>query len=49
MEEQKNGIISSRTQILIAAYFILKDKVPYKELGEVYLSNFRKRQAGRIL
>ncbi len=25
-----------------AAYFIIKEKVEYKELGEDYLNNFRK-------
>jgi hypothetical protein len=29
-------------KILIAAYFIIRDKVEYKELGEDYLNNFRK-------
>ena len=37
-------------KILIAAYFILKDKVTYKELGGDYLGNMTKeKQVKRYL
>jgi transposase len=39
---KKKAIIAVGHKILIAAYFIIKDKVAYNELGEEYLSNFRK-------
>jgi len=39
---KKKAIIALGHKILIAAYFIIKDKVEYKELGEDYLDNFRK-------
>jgi len=39
---KKRAIIALGHKILIAAYFIIKDKVEYKELGEKYLNNFRK-------
>jgi len=39
---KKKAIIALGHKILIAAYFIIKDKVEYKELGEDYLNNFRK-------
>ena len=39
---KKKAIIALGHKILIAAYFINKDKVEYKELGEDYLNNFRK-------
>jgi transposase len=39
---KKKAIIAIGHKILIAAYFIIKDKVEYKELGEDYLNNFRK-------
>jgi transposase len=39
---KKKAIIAVGHKILIAAYFILKDKVAYNELGEDYLSNFRR-------
>jgi len=39
---KKKAIIALGHKILIAAYFIIKDKVEFKELGEDYLNNFRK-------
>lgn len=39
---KKKAIIAVGHKILIAAYFIIKDKVAYNELGEDYLSNFRR-------
>jgi len=39
---KKKAIIAVGHKILIAAYFIIKDKVAYNELGEEYLSNFKK-------
>ena len=39
---KKKAIIALGHKILIAAYFIIKDKVEYKELGEDYLDNVRK-------
>jgi len=39
---KKKAIIALGHKILIAAYFIIKNKVEYKELGEDYLNNFRK-------
>ena len=39
---KKRAIIAIGHKILIAAYFIIKDKVAYNELGEDYLNNFRK-------
>ena len=39
---KKKALIAVGHKILIAAYFIIKDKVEYKELGEDYLNNFRK-------
>jgi transposase len=39
---KKKAIIAVGHKILIAAYFIIKDKVAYNELGEEYLSNFRR-------
>ena len=38
----KKAIIAIGHKILIAAYFIIRDKVEFKELGENYLTNFRK-------
>lgn len=38
----KKAAIAIGHKILIAAYFIIRDKVAFKELGEEYLSNFRK-------
>ena len=39
---KKKAIIALGHKILIASYFIIKDKVEYKELGEEYLNNFRR-------
>lgn len=39
---KKKAIITLGHKILIAYYFIIKDKVEYKELGKDYLDNFRK-------
>jgi len=39
---KKKTIIALGHKILIAAYFIIKDKVEYKELGEDHLNNFRR-------
>ncbi|MGC9344919.1 MAG: IS110 family transposase [Bacteroidales bacterium] len=39
---KKKAIVALGHKILIASYFIIKDKVEYKELGEEYLNNFRK-------
>ncbi len=38
----KKALIAVGHKILIASYFILKDKVPYKELGSDYLRNRNK-------
>lgn len=39
---KKRAIIAVGHKILIAAYFIIKNKVSYNELGVDYLNNFRK-------
>ena len=39
---KKKALIAVGHKILIAAYFIIKNKVAFNELGEDYLSNFRK-------
>ena len=39
---KKKAIIAVGHKILIASYFIIKHKVAFNELGENYLSNFRK-------
>ncbi len=39
---KKRALVAVGHKILIAAYFILKDKVPYKELGPEYLGELRK-------
>jgi transposase len=39
---KKKAIIAVGHKILIASYFIIKDKVAYNDLGEEYLSNFKK-------
>ncbi|MFO7789895.1 MAG: hypothetical protein R6V32_04930 [Bacteroidales bacterium] len=39
---KKKAIIAVGHKILIASYFIIKNKVAYNELGEEYLSNFKK-------
>jgi len=41
---KKKTIIALGHKILIATYFILKDKVQFKELGEDYLNNFKKEK-----
>lgn len=39
---KKRAIIAVGHKILIAAYFIIKNKVAFNELGKDYLNNFRK-------
>lgn len=39
---KKKALIAVGHKILIAAYFILKDKVPYKDLGSEFLDNRKK-------
>ena len=39
---KKKAVIAVGHKILIAAYFIIRDKVAYNELGEDHLNNFRK-------
>lgn len=39
---KKRAVIAVGHKILIAAYFIIKNKVVFNELGEDYLNNFRK-------
>jgi hypothetical protein len=39
---KKRALIAVGHKILIAAYFILKDKVEYKELGYEYLQSLKK-------
>jgi transposase len=39
---KKKAIIALGHKILIATYFIIKDRVEFKELGEDHLNNFRK-------
>jgi len=39
---KKKALIAVGHKILIAAYFIIKNKVAFNELGEDYLSNYRK-------
>jgi transposase len=39
---KKRAIVALGHKILIAAYFIIKDRVEFKELGEEYLNNFRR-------
>lgn len=39
---KKKTIIALGHKILIAAYHIIKEKMPYKELGEDHLNNFRR-------
>jgi len=39
---KKKAVIAVGHKILIAAYFIIRDKVAYDELGEDHLNNFRK-------
>jgi transposase len=42
---KKRALIAVGHKILIASYYILKDKVEYKELGADYLESRRKRRA----
>ena len=47
---KKRALIAVGHKILIAAYFILKDKTEYKELGAEHLQNLRKdKQINRYL
>ncbi len=47
---KKRALVAIGHKILIAAYFILKDKTVYKELGAAYLDNRKKdRQIQRYL
>lgn len=47
---KKRALVAIGHKILIAAYFILKDKTAYKELGAEYLDNRKKdRQIQRYL
>ena len=39
---KKRALIAIGHKILIATYFILKDKVAYKELGGEYLQEIKK-------
>ena len=39
---KKRALIAVGHKILIATYFILKDKIEYKELGYDYLQNLKK-------
>lgn len=39
---KKKAIIAVAHKLLIATYFIIKEKIAYKELGEDHLNNFRK-------
>lgn len=41
-EVKKRALIAVGHKILIATYFILKDKTPYKELGGEFLVNRKK-------
>lgn len=41
---KKKALIAVGHKILIAAYFILKDKTEYKELGSEYLVNRNKNK-----
>lgn len=47
---KKRALVAVGHKILVAAYFILKDKTAYKELGEEYLQNRKKdKQVQRYL
>jgi hypothetical protein len=39
---KKRSLIAVAHKILCSAYFIIKEKVPYNELGPAYLDNRRK-------
>ncbi len=41
---KKRALVAVGHKILIAAYFILKDKTPYKELGETHLQDLKKEK-----
>jgi len=41
---KKRALVAVGHKILIAAYFILKDKVAYKELGPEYLQDLKKEK-----
>lgn len=41
---KKRALIAIGHKILIATYFILKDKVAYKELGAEYLPGLKKEK-----
>lgn len=41
---KKRALIAVGHKILIAAYFILKDRTEYKELGAEYLQELRKEK-----
>ena len=41
---KKKALIAVGHKILIATYFILKDKVAYKELGAEYLQGIKKEK-----
>lgn len=41
-KRKKRALIAVGHKILIAAYFILKDKVEYQELGYEYLQSLKK-------
>lgn len=44
---KKRALIAVGHKILIMAYYILKDKVAYRELGISYLDNRRKHKMTR--
>jgi len=41
---KKKAIIAVGHKILIATYFIIRDKIEFKELGPDHLSNFKRDQ-----
>jgi hypothetical protein len=41
---KKRALIAVGHKILIAAYFILKDKVPYREMGDEWLKELHKKK-----
>ena len=41
---QKRALVALGPKILVATYFILKDKVVYKELGAEYLQELKKEK-----
>jgi len=41
---KKRALVAIGHKILVAAYYILKDKVAYKELGAEYLQELRKEK-----